>query len=182
MPEPAQQRGTSRQDYCTPVELLRAVLEKLGAAEFAFDFAADEQNSVATCFWNEAVDSLSQDAERWADMTARGAVEDGWGWCNPPFKRLGPWARRWLEMSHLPAGGGKVAALVPAGVGSNWWRDFVHDKAHVLFLNGRPTFEGATDAYPKDVAILIYGDWDRFPPGYHVWSWRDAGGNADGTR
>jgi hypothetical protein len=74
--------------------------------------------------------------------------------------------------------------LIPAGVGSNWWRDYVHNKAMVLLLNGRITFGGCppnpktgkVDAYPKDCALLLYSPENKFyidhgDAAYDVWSW-----------
>src|SRR5882762_6462491 len=34
----------------------------------------------------------------------------------------------------------KTVVLVPAAVGANWWRDHVHQRANVVFLNGRLCF------------------------------------------
>jgi hypothetical protein len=45
--------------------------------------------------------------------------------------------------------GARTAMLVPAGVGANWWRDHVHNKAHVLLLNGRIMFVGHHAAVPE---------------------------------
>ena len=60
-----------------------------------------------------------------------------------------------------------MAFLVPAAVGSNWFRDYVDGKALVLLLNGRLSFDGA-GPYPKDCILCLYG----IEPGYEVWSWR----------
>ena len=46
--------------------------------------------------------------------------------------------------------------LVPAGVGSNWWKAWVHHKAYVFLLNGRITFVGQPTCYPKDCCLLYY--------------------------
>ncbi len=69
--------------------------------------------------------------------------------------------------------GARIAFLVPAGVGSNWYRDFVHNKARVLALNGRLAFiEGKPKLlYPKDCILCLYGP--DFAPGFDVWSWKD---------
>ena len=91
-----------------------------------------------------------------------------WTWLNPPFANLRPWvAKAWEESQE----GAYVAMLVPAAVGSNWWRDFVHRKVPVLFLNGRLTFVGEENCYPKDLCLLLYSPW--CVAGYEVWSWED---------
>lgn len=84
-----------------------------------------------------------------------------------PYAHIAPWVgRAWSESRK----GAHVLMLLPAGVGSNWWRDFVHEKARVLLLNGRLTFGGETAPYPKDLVLLEYGP--KVYPGYTVWNWR----------
>lgn len=93
-------------------------------------------------------------------------VFDGWNWLNPPFGDLRPWVQKAYQESRL---GARTSMLVPAGVGSNWWRDWVHGKARVLLLNGRITFVGHKQPYPKDCALLLYEP--NVIPGYEVWAW-----------
>jgi hypothetical protein len=61
------------------------------------------------------------------------------------------------------------AAWVSPAVGSNWWRDHVHEKTQVFFLNGRLCFDGVAP-YPKDCALCAYG----MEPGYECWNWRKS--------
>ena len=61
--------------------------------------------------------------------------------------------------------------LVPASVGSNWWQEFVHHKAHVLMLNDRIQFVGAEWVYPKDLGLLLYTPFIR-QGSYEGWSWK----------
>jgi phage N-6-adenine-methyltransferase len=131
----------------------------LGIEDFTIDLAADTKNAVAPMFYDEQLNSLVQ---RWT-------VGYGWAYCNPPFGRIAPWTLK--AMAEVENNAAHVVMLVPAAVGSNWWRDHVHNVAHVLFLNGRPTFVGASDPYPKDCAILLYGP--DIPGGYSVWDWRN---------
>lgn len=152
---PPQKPGRSRQDYATPPEFIEAVKRRLGIAEFAVDLAADRDNSVANEFYTYTLDALKRD---W--------VFNGWDWLNPPFARITPWTTKAFEESRR---GARIAMLVPAGVGANWWRDWVHGKAFVLLLNGRITFVGETMPYPKDCALLLYGP--DIAPGYDVWTW-----------
>jgi hypothetical protein len=67
----------------------------------------------------------------------------------------------------------QIVVLVPASVGSNWWKEHVHREAWVLFLNRRITFEGHTAGYPKDLALIVYGP-DKAGCGYDIWDWRTA--------
>lgn len=172
MPEPAHNRGRSKQDYATPDDFLQAVVTRLGIQEFMFDFAADETNTVATCFWNADVNSLAQSPDDWADMVQQPSGH-GWGWLNMPFANIAPWVELAYRATHVE---GRphvaIAVLVPAGVGSNWWKDWVHDRVRVLLLNGRLKFKGAADWYPKDCCLLLYSQ--HLAPGYEVWTWRET--------
>ena len=161
MPMPAQKPGRSKQDYGTPPEFITATCGLLGIKSFIFDYAADDQNHKASKYWTEKHNALSYKAQAWAF-----ASFGGWGWLNPPFKRIVVWAKKCAEARQL---GASIAFLVPAGVGSNWFRDWVHGKAFVWFLNGRIDFIPG-EPYPKDCILCLYSpDWE---PGYDVWSLR----------
>ncbi len=147
---PAQKPGKSKQDYATPPEFIEAVKRCLEIAAFTIDLAADETNTKAAEYYTEAQDSLTQEWTFW-----------GWAWLNPPFADISPWAKKCAESS------ARIAFLVPAAVGSNWFRDYVDGKARVLLLNGRISFDGV-GPYPKDCILCLYGA----EPGYEVWNWR----------
>lgn len=153
---PKQKPGRSKQDYCTPPEFIQAVKKRLGIGDFKIDLAADVFNTIAFQCYAKQENSLIQS---W--------IMDGWGWLNPPFANIRPWVTKACDESLK---GAQVAMLVPAGVGANWWRDYVHDKAHVLMLNGRLTFVGEEAPYPKDCALLLYTSYVK--GGYEVWNWR----------
>ena len=85
-------------------------------------------------------------------------------WLNPPFGKITPWAAK----CHAEAAkGARIALLVPASIGSNWYRDNIHDRHRVLFLNGRIVFDGK-NGFPKDCMLVIFGD----EPGFDVWTWK----------
>lgn len=155
---PEQKPGRSEQDVRTPSNFLEAVKAKLYISDFVADLAASPENTVAELFYTEADDALIQ---RWSFGGER------WAWCNPPYADITPWvAKAHWEAKHA---GAYVAMLVPASVGSNWWRDSVHNKAYTLFLNGRLTFVGHTSPYPKDLALLLYTPF--LTGGYDIWDW-----------
>ena len=146
-------RGSSKQDYQTPREFITAVYQRLLIPGFELDAAASPKNAVSPLYYDENVNGLE-----WPWMT--------WTWCNPPFSNIAPWVRKAWEESLK---GASSAVLIPSSVGANWWKDWVHDKAHVLLLNGRITFVGQEHPYPKDCALLLYTPQVR--GGYEVWSW-----------
>lgn len=165
MAMPQQQPGNSRQDYSTPANFIRAVKSRLRISEFDFDFAADETNYKATSWWGSEENSLIQ--PDWHHRLDGG----GWGWLNPPFANIEPWAAKCAEASIM--GGARIALLVPASVGSNWFRDYVNSAAKVLFLNGRLAFipDRPKSLYPKDCILALYGPELR---GCEVWDWRKS--------
>ena len=158
---PEQKPHKSEQVVLTPPTILTDIKEELlKIGWFDYDLAADATNTVALKFFSEEDDAIIQSWKQ----------GEGWNWCNPPYARLGPWVHKaWIESQ---AFGAKTAMLVPASVGSNWWREHVDGKAHVLFLSPRLTFVGKTTPYPKDCAILLYTP--MVCGGYECWNWRQT--------
>ena len=148
-------RHKSRQDIQTPPDFLRAVRSRY-MVDFKLDAAASATNAVAESFYTEEQNGLTNP---WAS----------WTWCNPPYSDVEPWVKKAYSERKLGIGS---FLLLPASVGSNWWKFWVHGKAHAILLNGRITFIGQKDPYPKDLAMLIYCPQIR--GGYDVWSWQDV--------
>lgn len=155
----AQKPGKSRQDYGTPREVIVAVERRFGL--IGFDLAASKENTVVPAHYDEASDSLKQS---WS-LSPRVRV----AWINPPFANIRPWAEKCESVRDLARW---TIMLVPASMGSMWWRDHV---LHKCQADGIPriTFVGETIGYPKDLAILAYGfgvagtgfwDWRKKPP------------------
>lgn len=162
--EPKQKPGRSKQDYETPADFLAAAKAKLGIEHFVFDFACRPDNAKAANFFH--ADSLAMD---WPALD----LEHGWSWLNPPFSDIAPWAQRCADFKQH---GGHVALLVPAAVGANWFRDYVHGQAFVYALNGRIKFVGAKDYYPKDCILALYSPF--YAPGFDVWTWKPSRSTA----
>lgn len=160
MTEPRQKPGRSKQDYGTPPELLDAIKRRLAIHDFACDLAASDENTVTHMGYITAQDDALA-------MPSWG-FGPGWNWLNPPFSTIGPWVQRAYTETRQRAV--KTAVLIPAAVGSNWWRDWVHLKAEAIFLNPRLTFVGCADPYPKDCALLLYRPVVDQP--YDVWTWK----------
>lgn len=153
---PPQKPGKSEQSVATPPEFIRAAKRRLGIDEFAIDLAADDNNRITHTYYGEDTDSLKQS---W--------LWDGWCWLNPPYTDIKPWVEKaWNESRY----GAHIAVLVPAAVGSNWWRNHVEGKAYITYLNGRITFVGHTTSYPKDLALLLYAPF--LEGGHTTWRWK----------
>lgn len=162
MAEPKHNRGESKQDYCTPDEFLDAVRAYFNIPEFDCDLAASDDNCVCLPYFTEKMNSIGQN---WK-------IGDGYNWCNPPFENIQEWVKKAeMEWKFNQA---RTIMLLPAGVGSNWFRDYCHERTWVLFLNGRITFKGANSCYPKDCMLIVWGLYNA----YEVWTW---GNNGRGT-
>lgn len=172
---PKQKPGKSYQEYRTPVELLIAVKKRLHIGDFSLDVAASKENSVAFSYYTEEDDGIVQDWET-----------NGWNWCNPPFGDITPWVAKGYSESLK---GASTVMLLPASVGSDWWKDYVEQYSYQVFLNGRlcfipnwrttvnPSPRNTTGAfyksqplYPKDCALVLYTPFGFV--GNETWHWR----------
>lgn len=158
MSMPVQKPHQSKQDYQTPVEVIKAA-EYLIGSSFVWDLAAESANKICTHFYSPTDDALKKPWNK-----------KGWCWLNPPFANIDPWVHKAFMESTLQ--GAHIAVLIPASVGSNWWKKWVHEKAQVYLLNGRITFVGQDAPYPKDCALLLYRPNVR--GGYSVFNWDHA--------
>jgi phage N-6-adenine-methyltransferase len=156
MAMPKQKPGRSKQDYGTPWDFFWS-LERRLEDSFSWDLAASQENTkVPDHFYGKEDDSLTK---RWHELA-------GWLFLNPPYADIRPWVQKASEESKL---GARVCVLVPSSTGANWWKEYVDGTAYITFLNGRITFEGTRDPYPKDLALLIYAPY--LEGGSCIWRW-----------
>lgn len=155
--EPHQNRGTSKQDYGTPISFILAVEERFG--ELVCDLAAHAGNAKAPSWYGEERDSLSIE---WAEEIAAGNL-----WLNPPFKNIDPWAAKCASESARRRG--LILMLTPASIGTDWFAKHVHRKAMVLGLSPRLRFEGMNEEYPKDLMLSVFGMGMN---GFDTWRWK----------
>ena len=160
MTTPVQKPGRSKQDYRTPGAFIVAVKRLLGIEKFTVDLAADASNTAAHVFYSAEENALTKSWNWWSNGE--------WAWLNPPYADIRPW----VEKAALSPS--NIAMLIPASVGANWWKAWVHHRAKVLFLNGRLAFmpDKPTGLYPKDCALLLYGPGLERHPNYDIWTWR----------
>ncbi len=128
----------------TPDNFLSAVHRRFGA--LTWDLATDGANEISGVdgFFTEEQDALTQE---WPSY--------GINWLNPPFRMIS----KFFEKAILEADRGATTfALVPASIGSKWYRDLVDGKALVIPLGPkRLTFKTHDKPYPKDLMLVIYG-------------------------
>jgi len=165
--EPRQKPGRSKQDYATPADFIEAVVGRFGP--IAFDLSAHAENTKAEAYYGPgsllAEDSLTQD---WTLL-------EGNLWLNPEFGDIAPWAAKcaasWAAVEAFAGRRNRhnfrILLLTPASVGSNWFADHVHRKAHIIGLSPRMSFDGVAP-YPKDLMLSCYGE----PPGFDTWRWK----------
>ncbi len=161
----AMKRGASNQDVRTPRVFLDAVEKRFGVIDF--DLAASPGSSVVNTnnrddlSWGPEEDSLKQD---WAEL--RGRL-----WLNPPFDPIAPWVRKCAETAPQLDEAAAILLLCPLAVGTKWFRTFVAPFADVYNV-GRITFVGATDPFPKDLALCVYcSEPPKHPGMIHHWDW-----------
>jgi phage N-6-adenine-methyltransferase len=164
---PLQQPGKSEQIVGTPRDLLDAIEKRFG--KMTFDLAATSKNCVVKGgkFHREFFGPGSGMYEDALDERAHWTDLKGNLWLNPPYANIKLWAEKCRHTS-LGKPRGRIFLLIPASVGSNWWTQYVDQRAAVFFLSPRVTFVGHTSAYPKDIALCVYGA----PQGYECWRWR----------
>jgi phage N-6-adenine-methyltransferase len=133
---------------------LDAVEKRFG--KISWDLAASQTNAVCDLWIGEKQNSLLQDWHRLHGLL----------WLNPPFADIAPWAKKCALEA---AKGARIVLLIPAAVGSEWFREHVHPHAFTLALNPRLTFSGETTPYPKDCMLSVFSAGIR---GFDVWRWR----------
>lgn len=151
-------RDPSKQGHRTPREFLDAVERRFGS--IGFDLAATDGHEVGRGgHFSPEDDSLSCN---WQAQIGASVV-----WLNPPFSNIRPWVRKLdEECQHLPRW---TLCLIPASMGSLWWRDHVLGKCIALGIP-RMAFVGSSAPFPKDLALLCYGFGVS---GHGYWDWRE---------
>jgi hypothetical protein len=155
---PRQKPGKSRQDYCTPPELLRAIERDFNVTRWAADLACDASNKICEVGYGPG-SPFGEDSFQ-ADWKIPGDL-----YLNPPFADIEPWVRKCATTERV----GRIFQLAPASVGSNWYLGLVHGRAHVIAISPRVTFQGETSPYPKDLVLL---EWGRVRGGFSTWRWK----------
>lgn len=152
---PQQKPGKSTQEVGTPRPFLDAIEKRFG--KIFFDLAADKSNAVAPRFYDKATNSLAQD---WGKL-------GGTLYLNPEFGKITPWAKKASEQRDRS---GWLLMLVPSSTGSSWFADHVKGKGFALMLAPRLVFNGHTQGYPKDLALVAYGFGVH---GFDTWRWQE---------
>lgn len=117
--------------------------------EFTVDLAATDKNTKCGIYFTKEQNSLKQN---WHELK-------GWLWCNPPYGRKLP---EWIEKAHIESClGAKIAMLIPASVGTQYWAKFIINKVeNITFFTGRIKFDDPngtiTDPPKYDSALVLF--------------------------
>lgn len=157
---PEQKPWKSKQDVGTQPEFLRAVERRFGPIRW--DLAAHRDNHVVPQYLGPG-STHGEDSLKVSWHLLGGLL-----FLNPEFSDIDPWAEKCAAEG---ARGARVKMLVPASIGTDWFREHVHHKALWLALSPRLTFVGHKDPYPRDLILCCYGPW--VAPGFDCWRWRE---------
>ncbi len=125
-------------EWETPQELY----DKLDK-EFGFDLDACATGSNAKCsrYYTKQEDALQQPWE-------------GNVWCNPPYSRQ---VGRWVKKAYDEAqNGATVVMLLFARTDTQWFHDYIYNKAEVRFLKGRLRFNGCKVNAPAPSMVVVF--------------------------
>lgn len=77
---------------------------------------------------------------------------------------------KWMEKCKIESQrGAKIITLTLSSLGSKWYKEHVKGNANVWILEGRMTFEGHTDVYPKE---LLLCEWGANMNSLGFWDWK----------
>ena len=135
--------SSERSDWRTPQWLLDRLYGIFG--EFDLDAAAATPPNVrARMHYGAAEDGLFRP---WTGVT----------FLNPPYGRgLGLWVAKCRR--EVATGRARlVIALLPARVGTRWWRENVVGSGSAVFLPSRLRFDDGKNTAPFDAALVLWG-------------------------
>jgi site-specific DNA-methyltransferase (adenine-specific) len=161
---------TRREDWSTPVDLF-ATLSR--SHDFVIDLCASRENALCDFWIPEGIDIFSPLGEEIVFNAARtDHVEHPYAWINPPYQGSGKTGLFVVRAAELcRAHGLGLVALIPASVGSAWWRESVDPFFDFVLFTPRLRFGGAPSGAQFDSAICIMrspGERDLGPDMFHL--------------
>lgn len=158
----ANHTSTRREDWCTPPDLFASLSI---AHDFVIDLCATPENSLCDFCITEEIDLFSPraaEAVRWVAENHGSLEPSAYAWINPPYQgggKTGLFAARAAELCRENCLG--LVALIPASVGSRWWRESVDPFFDFVIFTPRLKFEGAPATAQFDSAICVMHPNDR---------------------
>lgn len=146
-------KTTTKQDYATPDAFFHAVNQTL---PMVWDLAATQENTKCANYISPEQDTFKFEWHKLAFGE--------WLYLNPEFKNIAPYAKKCYEESIQ---GAQIAMLTPASTDTHWFKDFIFQKALVVFIRGRMSFDGK-GPYPKPLMLSLFA----FKPRFVIWDWK----------
>lgn len=143
-------KGTRREDWGTPQWLFEALD---GIFNFKIDLAANIDNAKLPNYVSPAFDFLSMSLHGLRTLFPAVFLEQEWCWCNPPYGRNG--CGKWMKQIFTVP---NTVSLVPASVGSKWFKICWDEADVIVFFHGRLQYEGAPTGAQFDSCLVIKGD------------------------
>jgi len=146
---------TRREDWETPKWLFH-FLNEVAGFNFAIDLAAGEKNSLCKKWICTSRNLLSMTREQLVQFASEAGVDikNRWSWCNPPYGKNG--LSKWT--STLTKNVPNVVALVPASVGTKWFRPLWGTASAVVLIGKRLKFGNSQHGAQFDSALYVRGD------------------------
>jgi phage N-6-adenine-methyltransferase len=159
---------TRREDWGTPIDLF---LTLSCAHRFAVDLCASPASALCSFWVTEAVDIMSPLADEVVELAAGAHRGNCYAWINPPYRGSGGtglFVARAAELCQRHGLG--LVALIPASVGSRWWRESVDPFFDFVVFTPRLRFGGAPASAQFDTAVCVMlspGDKGMGPSAEH---------------
>lgn len=128
-----------RDEWTTP----QKVFDELDV-EFHFDLdpCATDENHKCDTYFTEAQDGLTQD----------------WGghrvFCNPPYSKISKWTEKCYREGQKD--NTLVVLLIPSRTDTQYFHNFIYNRAEIRFVNGRLRFSGSKTNAPFASMIVIF--------------------------
>ena len=132
--------ASNNQEYATPWPLFNKINN---IYHFDLDVCADEFNHKCEKYFTITDNALTKD---WAGYKC---------WMNPPYKDMKVWVKKAFEESRK--NNTLVCCLIPARTNTKWWHEYCM-KGKILFIEGRPKFEGCVHGLPQPLAFVIFAN------------------------
>ncbi len=152
----ANRSSSRREDWGTPPDLFATLST---AHDFVIDLCASTENTLCLHWITEGMDIMSPRADKFVGLVSGLSAVDGdsrYAWLNPPYQgggKTGLFVARAAEL--CLANGLGLVALIPASVGSRWWRECVDPFFDFVIFTPRLTFLGAPATAQFDSAVCV---------------------------
>ena len=146
--------SSKNNNWCTPIDFFRKLDQEFC---FVLDAAALDKSAKCSRYFTPAENGLEKSWDVGGNV-----------FCNPPYGReLNKWVRKAYEESLKTKN--KIVLLIPARTDTNYFHEYIYQKAEIRFLKGRLHFtdedlnEKGRAPFPS--MIVIYnGKTDRKEP------------------